>query len=104
MKNFKNTTFDNTSKYLRYGERTTFSSNKSESVPVPSRSTCAAREPWYDLTGLVKPGLGSPKTDDPEHAAEAEQALAEAIASVTADEPPEDAEPDDGEPDGDADV
>ena len=37
-------------KYLRYGEKTTFASKKSKSVPVPQRSTCAARDPWYDLT------------------------------------------------------
>jgi len=37
-------------KYLRYGEKTTFASKKSKSVPVPQRSTCQAREPWYDLT------------------------------------------------------
>jgi hypothetical protein len=43
--------------YLRYGETQTFSSGKSKPVPVPKRSTCAARDPWYDLTGLVKPGI-----------------------------------------------
>ncbi|HWY76745.1 MAG TPA: hypothetical protein VN281_14075 [Verrucomicrobiae bacterium] len=37
-------------KYLRYGERTTFASKKSKAVPVPQRSTCLARDPWYDLT------------------------------------------------------
>lgn len=37
-------------KYLRYGERTTFVSKKSKAVPVPKRSTCLARDPWYDLT------------------------------------------------------
>lgn len=42
-------------KYLRYGEKTTFASKKSKSVPVPLRSTCASRERWYDLTG-TKPG------------------------------------------------
>ncbi len=44
-------------KYLRYGEQVTFASKKSKSVPVPQRSTCAARDPWYDLTKLVKPGF-----------------------------------------------
>ena len=37
-------------KYLRYGERTAFASKKSRAVPVPERSTCQARHPWYDLT------------------------------------------------------
>ncbi len=37
-------------KYLRYGERHSFASKKSRAVPVPQRSTCAARKPWYDLT------------------------------------------------------
>lgn len=41
------------SEYLRYGERNTFDSP----VPIPQRSTCAARNPWYDLTKLVRPGL-----------------------------------------------
>jgi hypothetical protein len=44
-------------KYLRFGESQTFSSGKSKAVPVPKRSTCAARTPWYDLTKLVKPGF-----------------------------------------------
>jgi hypothetical protein len=42
-------------KYLRYGERNTFASAKSQPVPVPLRSTCANRNPWYDLT-YTKPG------------------------------------------------
>ncbi|MCI0541191.1 MAG: SAM-dependent methyltransferase [Verrucomicrobiales bacterium] len=37
-------------KYLRYGEKTTFASKKSKAVPVPKRSTCVVRDPWYDLT------------------------------------------------------
>lgn len=41
-------------KYLRYGETHTFASKKSRAVPVPKRSTCAARETWYDLTPLVR--------------------------------------------------
>ncbi|MGC2202621.1 MAG: hypothetical protein WA633_21105 [Stellaceae bacterium] len=44
-------------RYLRYGETHTFESRKSNPVPVPRRSTCAAREPWYDLTKAVKPGI-----------------------------------------------
>jgi hypothetical protein len=44
-------------RYLRYGMTATFASSKSKGVPVPNRSTCAARDPWYDLTGLVKPGI-----------------------------------------------
>lgn len=44
-------------KYLKYGEQVTFASKKSKAVPVPQRSTCAARDPWYDLTKLVKPGF-----------------------------------------------
>jgi hypothetical protein len=42
-------------KYLRYGEQNTFASTKSEAVPVPQRSTCANRDPWYDLTS-TRPG------------------------------------------------
>jgi hypothetical protein len=44
-------------RYLQYGRTATFASKKSKPVPVPKRSTCAARDPWYDLTGLVKPGI-----------------------------------------------
>ncbi len=44
-------------KYLKYGEQAPFASKKSKAVPVPQRSTCAARDPWYDLTNLVKPGF-----------------------------------------------
>jgi hypothetical protein len=43
--------------YLRYGMEAAFASTKSKAVPVPRRSTCAARDPWYDLTGLVRPGF-----------------------------------------------
>ena len=42
-------------KYLRYGTRSTFASTKSKAVPVPQRSTCANRDPWYDLT-YTEPG------------------------------------------------
>lgn len=44
-------------KYLKYGEQATFASKKSKAVPVPQRSTCAARDPWYDLTNLANPGF-----------------------------------------------
>ncbi len=44
-------------RYLKYGEQVTFESTKSKAVPVPERSTCAARDPWYDLTRLVRPGF-----------------------------------------------
>jgi hypothetical protein len=44
-------------RYLRYGMTATFPSSKSKPVPVPERSTCAARKPWHDLTGLVRPGI-----------------------------------------------
>ncbi len=37
-------------KYIRWGARQTFASKKSKPVPVPERSTCAARARWYDLT------------------------------------------------------
>ncbi|MFB3892627.1 MAG: class I SAM-dependent DNA methyltransferase [Phycisphaerae bacterium] len=37
-------------KYIRWGAKQTFASKKSKAVPVPERSTCAGREPWYDLT------------------------------------------------------
>jgi hypothetical protein len=44
-------------RYLRYGMTVAFASSKSKPVPIPERSTCAARDPWYDLTGLVQPGI-----------------------------------------------
>ena len=34
-------------KYLKHGEVSTYPSKKSKAVPVPQRSTCAARDPWY---------------------------------------------------------
>jgi hypothetical protein len=43
-------------KYLRYGEHNSFASTKSKAVPVPQRSTCANRNPWYDLT-YTSPGV-----------------------------------------------
>lgn len=45
-------------KYIAHGAKEVYSSNKSKPVPVPERSTCKGREPWYDLTKLVKPGFG----------------------------------------------
>jgi methylase of polypeptide subunit release factors len=42
--------------YLRLGEKSTFDS-RSTGVPVSERSTCAARNPWYDLTKSVKQGF-----------------------------------------------
>ncbi len=44
-------------RYLRYGTTAPFASPRSGSTPVPRRSTCAARDPWYDLTALVRPGI-----------------------------------------------
>lgn len=44
-------------RYIKYGEQATYASKKSKAVPVPLRSTCAAREDWYDLTKLVDPGF-----------------------------------------------
>ena len=38
-------------KYIRWGAKETFASKKSKAVPVPERSTVAARPRWYDLTG-----------------------------------------------------
>jgi hypothetical protein len=43
-------------KYLHYGERHTYASKKSQAVPVARRSTCAARDPWYDLA-YTRPGM-----------------------------------------------
>ncbi|MBM4037227.1 MAG: hypothetical protein FJ290_01825 [Planctomycetes bacterium] len=45
-------------RYLQYGEKHSFASAKSRPVPIPKRTTCAARHPWYDLTGIARPGLG----------------------------------------------
>lgn len=41
-------------RYVKYGEQATYASKKAKAVPVPQRSTCAAREHWYDLSGAVK--------------------------------------------------
>lgn len=44
-------------KYMKYGEQATYASKKSKAVPVPQRSSCAGRHPWYDLTKLERPGF-----------------------------------------------
>ncbi len=44
-------------RYIRYGMTATFASAKSKGNLVPERSTCKSRDPWYNLTGLVKPGI-----------------------------------------------
>jgi len=38
-------------KFITWGSKQTFASNKSKSVPIPLRPGCAGRSPWYDLTG-----------------------------------------------------
>ncbi len=40
-------------KYIRYGEQTSFASKKSKAVPVSQRTSCAGRDPWYDLSGTI---------------------------------------------------
>jgi len=56
--------------YLRFGEQAEFASAKSAAGPVPKRRTCAARDPWYDLTKLVKPGFALwPKATQYRHVA-----------------------------------
>jgi hypothetical protein len=54
-------------KYLRYGEKTSFASKKSKAVPVPQRSTCVGREPWYDLTFTKSGHLIWPKSQQYRH-------------------------------------
>lgn len=55
-------------RYVKYGEIATYQSTKSKPVPVPERATCAARERWYDLMGLVKPGFAFwPKSQQYRH-------------------------------------
>lgn len=55
-------------RYLQYGKEQTFASKKSGTKTVPQRSTVAARDPWYDLTPLVKPGFGFwPKSQQYRH-------------------------------------
>ena len=43
-------------KYIRWGAKQTFASEKSKPVPTPNRSSCRSRPLWYDLTG-VRPGI-----------------------------------------------
>jgi hypothetical protein len=62
---------DNTyaAKYIRWGAKQTFASKKSKPVKVPERSTCAARERWYDIT-TDKIGIAFwPKTQQYRHMA-----------------------------------
>jgi len=55
-------------RYLRYGATQPFAFGKSKPVPLPHRPTCKAREPWYNLTGLVKPGFAFwPKSQQYRH-------------------------------------
>jgi hypothetical protein len=54
-------------KYLHYGERRTFTSKKSKAVPVAKRSTCAARDPWYDLTYTQRGHIVWPKSQQYRH-------------------------------------
>ena len=54
-------------KYLRFGEHHTFASKKSKAVPVPKRSTCVARDPWYDLTYTKCGHLVWPKSQQYRH-------------------------------------
>jgi methylase of polypeptide subunit release factors len=56
-------------KYIRWGAKQTFTSKKSKPVKVPERSTCAARERWYDIT-TDKIGIAFwPKTQQYRHMA-----------------------------------
>jgi hypothetical protein len=54
-------------KYLHYGETHPFASKKSKAVPVPKRSTCMARDPWYDLTFTKRGHLIWPKAQQYRH-------------------------------------
>lgn len=55
-------------KYVKYGAQATYASSKSKAVPVPQRTSCAARNPWYDLTKLVDPGFALwPKSQQYRH-------------------------------------
>lgn len=53
--------------YIHYGETRTFSSKKSQAVPVHRRSTCATRPVWYDLTGTSPGATFWPKTQKYRH-------------------------------------
>lgn len=53
--------------FITWGSKQTFVSNRSRSVPVPERETCASRERWYDLTGTIY-GIGFwPKSQQYRH-------------------------------------
>jgi hypothetical protein len=53
--------------YITWGSKQTFASEKSKSVPIPERDTCAARQLWYDLTGS-QAGVGFwPKSQQYRH-------------------------------------
>jgi len=54
-------------KYIRWGAKQTFSSKKSKAVPVPHRSTVAARPNWYDLTGGERGAAFWPKAQQYRH-------------------------------------
>ena len=55
-------------KYLQYGAQATFSAGRSGGLAVPRRSTCAAREPWYDLTRVAGRGFAFwPKSQQYRH-------------------------------------
>jgi methylase of polypeptide subunit release factors len=55
-------------RYIQYGRTASFASSKSKGKPVPKRPTCAARQQWYDLTHLIKPGFAFwPKSQQYRH-------------------------------------
>jgi hypothetical protein len=49
--------------YIKYGEKETFGGTS----PVSQRRTCAARDPWYDLTGGSRGDAFWPKTQKYRH-------------------------------------
>ncbi|MBN1396142.1 MAG: N-6 DNA methylase [Pirellulales bacterium] len=54
-------------KYIRWGAKQTFASKKSQYVPVPERSTCAARPLWFDLSGGTRGECFWPKSQQYRH-------------------------------------
>jgi hypothetical protein len=54
-------------KYIRWGAKQTFASRKSKPVPVPQRSTVAARPLWYNLTGGERGVVFWPKAQKYRH-------------------------------------
>ncbi len=54
-------------KYIRWGAKQTFASKKSKTVPVPQRSTCAARPLWYNLTSRTNGVAFWPMTQQYRH-------------------------------------